>query len=547
MKLYECILSLFGGIAIFLTAMNMMSLNLQKLVGTDLKLLLTKRSGNNLICVGIGTIIAMVIQSSAAVSVMSIGFANADILNLSQAAAVIIGANFGGSIIGILASLESLNIHVYFSFVSFIGVVFTFFKKEKAKIIGQLLCGLGMIFVGLNLLKESCDNDSFKDIILGSNIGTSTTALINTIGKNINAKRTGIIHLSFKIFGTFIFTVITWIFDDEIINILEKMDKKPSMQLAWYNVFFKFVSSVVSLPLIKVFILIATKILKSENDKNKKKQWKKAFNHINKRFLKVPSIAEGQIKKEIKDIIDLTKNNMEINIKELLEQNNQYSEEINLRNEMINYLNYEAIKFIVKLSQVLRENVSDEITNNFSLFNHIIRVNKYIEEITEINKLMKKRGVKFNENAKANINNMSELIFKLFDSAKNYIDYKKENKKGEYLILSEKIKFLENKLFQENYAEIINGKTSVFLGFYFNSVITLFVNISVNLDKIICLLKLEIINYKNKSFQHEKDNMLLVNNKRERKLISFSRYEIPSESCYIKDINISEKLNQSIN
>ena len=160
---------------------------------------------------------------------------------------------------------------------------------------------------------------------------------------------------------------------------------------------------------------------------------------------------------------------------------------------------------------------------------------------------MKKRGVRFSENAKANIYNMSELIFKLFDSAKNYIDYKKENKKGEYLILSEKIKFLENKLFQENYAEIINGKTSVFLGFYFNSVITLFVNISVNLDKIICLLKLEIINYKNKSFQHEKENMLLVNNKRERKLISFSRYEIPSESCYIKDINISEKLNQSIN
>ena len=154
MKLYECILSLFGGIAIFLTAMNMMSLNLQKLIGTDLKLLLTKKNGNILICLGIGTIIAMIIQSSAAVSVMSIGFANADILNLSQAAAVIIGANFGGSIIGILASLENLNIHVYFAFVSFIGVVFTFFKNDKSKTIGGLLCGLGMIFVGLNLLKK---------------------------------------------------------------------------------------------------------------------------------------------------------------------------------------------------------------------------------------------------------------------------------------------------------------------------------------------------------------------------------------------------------
>ena len=165
MKLYECILSLFGGIAIFLTAMNMMSLNLQKLIGTDLKLLLTKKASDNLICVGLGTIIAMIIQSSAVVSVMSIGFANADILNLSQAAAVIIGANFGGSIIGILASLESININVYFSFVSFIGVVFTFFKKDKAKIIGGLLCGLGMIFVGLNLLKESCEHDSFKEVL----------------------------------------------------------------------------------------------------------------------------------------------------------------------------------------------------------------------------------------------------------------------------------------------------------------------------------------------------------------------------------------------
>ena len=214
---------------------------------------------------------------------------------------------------------------------------------------------------------------------------------------------------------------------------------------------------------------------------------------------------------------------------------------------MINYLNYEAVKFIVKLSQVLKGKISDEINNNLSLFNHIIRVNKYIEEITEINKLMKKRGVKFSENAKANINNMSELFFKLFDSAKKFIDYNKENKKGEYLIIIEKIKFLENKLFQENYAEIINGKKSVFLGFYFNSVITLFINISIYMDKIICLLKHEIINYKNKSFQHEKDDLILVNNKMERKLISSLRYEIPSESCYIKDINISDKFNQSIN
>ena len=96
--------------------------------------------------------------------------------------------------------------------------------------------------------------------------------------------------------------------------------------------------------------MIASKIIKGENNNNKKKQWRKAFNHINKRFLKVPSIAEQQIKKEIKDIIDLTKENMEINIKELLEQKNQYTEEINVLNEMINYLNNESLKYLMKLA-----------------------------------------------------------------------------------------------------------------------------------------------------------------------------------------------------
>ena len=245
MKVYECILSLFGGIAIFITAMNMMSSNLQKLAGSKMKLLLTKKANSNIIYAGIGAIIAMVIQSSAAVSVMSIGFVNADMINLSQATAVIMGANFGSSIIGVLASLDSLNINVYFSFVSFAGIVFTFFKKEKLKTIGGIICGLGMIFIGLNLMKESCNHDSFKNIlrstlekidfplallligllftsliqsssamtgliivmvqgvsmdmksglfiILGANIGSCSTAIISTLGKSLNSRRTGII------------------------------------------------------------------------------------------------------------------------------------------------------------------------------------------------------------------------------------------------------------------------------------------------------------------------------------------------------------------
>ena len=592
MKLYECILSLFGGIAVFITAMNMMSSNLQKLAGSKMKLLLTKKASNNLIYAGIGTIIAMVIQSSSAVSVMSIGFVNADILNLSQATAVIMGANFGSSIIGVLASLDSLNIDVYFSFVSFIGIVFSFFKKEKLKIIGGIICGLGMIFIGLNLMKESCDHDSFKKvlrdilekiefplallllglvftaliqsssamtgliivmvqggsmnmrsglfIIIGSNIGTSATAIISTIGKSLNARRTGIIHLIFKIFGTFIFTIFVWIFNSEIINFLEKLNNKPAMQLAWFNVFFKLVSTLISLPLINILIFISTKIIKGENDKNKKKQWKKAFNHINKRFLKVPVIAEQQIKKEIKDIIALSKENMDINIKELLEQKSQYIEEINIRNEVINYLNNESLKFLIKLSKEINENTHEEIRYIFLLLNHIIKINMNIQEIYQINKLMKKEGIKFKENAIDNLNNISEFILKLFELTIKYI----ENKKGEHLFIIEKIKYLENKLLQENYNEIIKGEKSVSLGLYFISLISFLVNISFNLEKIISIFKQEIINTKNKSFEHIKDCILLI---RDTNSNSTKRIRMSLESSSIKNECINEKINQSIN
>ena len=163
MKLYECFLSLFGGITVFITAMNIMSSNLQKIAGSKVKKILAKKASNILIYAGIGTIIAMVIQSSTAVTVMSIGFVNADMINLAQATTVILGANFGSSIIGILASLDSLNINIYFSFISFVGIVLTFFNKEKLKIIGGIISGLGMIYIGLNLMKTSCSDDSFKN------------------------------------------------------------------------------------------------------------------------------------------------------------------------------------------------------------------------------------------------------------------------------------------------------------------------------------------------------------------------------------------------
>ena len=600
MKVHECILSLFGGIAIFITAMNLMSSNLQKIAGSKMKLLLTQKANNCLIYAAIGAIIAMVIQSSAAVTVMAIGFVNADMINLSQASAVIMGANFGCSIIGVLASLESLNINAYFSFVSFIGIVFTFFKKEKFQAIGGIICGLGMIFIGLNLMKESCDHESFKNvlrnalikidfplalvligtiftaliqsssamtgliivmvqgdamdmksglfIILGANVGTSATTIISTIGKSLNSRRTGIIYLIFKIFGTSVFTIITWIFSNRIIKILGKINKNPAMQIAWFNVFFKLFSSLISLPIRNFFVFIATKVIKGEKEKSNKKQWRKAFKYINKRFLKVPIIAEEQIKKEIKIIIDLSKKNMDINIAELLEQNNKYNAEINVTKDLINYLEFESAKFLVKIKKSIKEKIDDEINNNFLLLNHLIKINKYINEIFEINIKMKNIEIKFNEEEIKNITNLKELTNKLFDLVIKSIDDNQENKTGEYIMLIEKIRKTQNSLFQQNYINIITGKISVSSGFNFIFILSDFEKICSNLEKMIAIIKIEKDNLKNKSFEHRKNyDILLIKHKNSLLTNSSTRNQLSIDNGYMKDENTNDKLNKSIN
>ena len=131
MHVYECILSLITGIGVFILAMKLMTDSLTQIAGDRLKKLLEKLAGNEIRGVLIGALVTAIIQSSSATTVMVIGFVNADIMNLNQAAAIIIGSNIGTTITDILASLESLNNSLYLSLFVFIGVILSFIKKIK--------------------------------------------------------------------------------------------------------------------------------------------------------------------------------------------------------------------------------------------------------------------------------------------------------------------------------------------------------------------------------------------------------------------------------
>ena len=599
MKIYECIISLLSGTGVFIAAMNMMSSSMQKVAGAGMRRLLGKITNNRFAAVGIGAIVTMIIQSSAATTVMTIGFVNAETMNLYQATAIIMGANIGTTITGILASLQSLNLTIYFSFLAFIGVVLMFFKKDIVKNIGGIVCGLGMIFIGLDIMSDSCKDDSiknvFKDglekinfplallilgviftalmqsssamaglvivmvqggsmemgsaffIILGSNIGTCVTALISTIGTNTNAKRAGIIHLLFNVFGTVLFTIFIWIFKKNVQQFLELITSKPAMQIAWFHVFFNIITTVILLPLINILVVVSCKIIKEKKGKStENKKQIMGFKYINKRFLLAPDIAVEQIKKEIKNMGNLAKLNLNRSVSELLEQNSEYIEEISAREDLIDFLNIETTKFLVKIAPSLNEKTQEDISKYFHLLNDIERIGDHAKIILDESKEMRNKGLKFSQEVTVELHKAYEIIDKLFELSINAFDNNTHKGFENYSMLLDKFKNLEKEYVQKHFERLKQGKCSMELGSFYTSVFAHFNSINSHLLNIIDSFKEQEEILRNNTFDNQKGYILVVNQNNKSKFddeISTARKNLSIEGSLNEN---TEKMNKSI-
>ena len=596
MKIYECFISLFGGIGVFIAAMNEMSSSLQKVAGARMRHLLGNITSNRFAGVGIGALVTIIIQSSSATTVMIISFVNANTMNLSQAAAVIMGANIGTTITGILASLQSLNLSIYLSFLTFIGVVLLFFKKEKIKNIGGIIRGLGLIFIGLTVMSNSCEDESIKImlrkglekinfplllvllgiiftalmqsssamtgliiimvqsktmemshalfIVLGANIGTCVTALISTIGTSVNARRTGIIHLLFNVFGTVLFTIVVWSIKDYIVKLLELITSRPAMQIAWFHVFFNVITTLLLLPLIRLLVYISCKIIKGEKEDTHKKKNIKTFKYIKKRFLSTPEIAVVQTKKEIKNMATLSKLNLDKSIEELCKQNNEFIEEINEREDLIKFLKIEITKFLIKLAPELTDQNSEDVSYFFHLLNDIARIGEHAKKIANDSIQMKEKGIKFDNDEIKEINEIKDVIDKIFNLAIKIFENNMNKDFTNFGELLEKEKKLEKKADQNQYERLQNKKLNMELGSYYISTFSHFESICSHLENMIDFCEVDNKELTYNTFEgKEKDYIMVINQNNQKKLNdnSTNRRINTNENS----INETEKTNKS--
>lgn len=345
------IILLLVGLGVFLLGFKFLGDSIEKLSASKLRALFNRAAGNRFAGVGVGALATAIVQSSSVTTVMVVGFVNAGVMTLTQAAAVIMGANIGTTITGWLVWLNQFNVMMYAMLLTLIGLILTMVtKNNKVNTAGSLVASLGLVFVGLEIMSGSMAgvaNEPFVEqaltsvtnpllllligvavtgivqsssavtsvlivmaqnglliggggngilfVILGTNIGTCVTAVLSSIGANTNAKRACLYHLLFNVIGSIIFLVVFWIWDGFYDDVLMAMFNNHTTCITFFHTMFNVICTCLYLPFIKYLVKL-TEIIIPDRKKNRKNKAGEGF--MDKRLLVTPSLALGQLLKQ---------------------------------------------------------------------------------------------------------------------------------------------------------------------------------------------------------------------------------------------------------
>lgn len=475
MEYVYLILELCGGLGAFLIGMEMMSDSMSRLAHGRLKSMLNKTANNRIAGVGIGAATTMIIQSSSATTVMVVGLVNAGIMTLFQATAVIMGANIGTTITAWIASLGSLDVSAFLLILAVVGVFMTMFaKNEKAKVVGNVLAGLGLIFVGLKVMSDSMDNpdilnvirdalsvvknpflllligivatgviqsssavtsivvvlatsgvliggtgDGVYYVVIGSNIGTCVTAMLSSIGANANARRAAVIHLLFNCLGAIIFTIflLCWQpFDTSFSEtVLEKIfPGNHQFQIAFFHTLFNVTCTCIFLPFAKGFVKLANLLVRDKKGAARKEE-AEALLDLDERLLRQPSVALGHLYQEVGKLITYAVDTLTEAFEAFIKKDTSAKKDVQERNAKLSDANRAAVAYLVKLSasSLVMED-EKTISGLHYVLNDIVRIGELADNVTKYTDHYENDGLVFSGEFLSMTQEMYEKIRKLY-------------------------------------------------------------------------------------------------------------------------------------
>ena len=518
------ILSLFGGLALFLYGMQMMSTGLEAAAGNKMKSILEKLTSNRIKGVVVGAIITAVIQSSSATTVMVVGFVNSGLMTLKQAVWIIMGANIGTTITGQLIALDIGAIAPLFAIIGVGAIMFV--KNEKVHHISSIIAGLGILFMGMDMMGAAMEplqnSEAFINlmtqfsnpflgilvgavftaviqsssasvgilqalaatgmiplssavyVLFGQNIGTCITAVLASIGMKVNAKRTTVIHLMFNIIGTAIFTTIC-VATPAYVNWVESLTPgDPVAQIANAHTIFNIVTTLILLPFGSYMAKAAERILpdsKKADDEDLRLKYIRPFE--SSYSIGNSAVAVTQVKEEVGRMLDMVSKNIGDAFDTLIQYDDKVRKKVDEREEYIDYLNKGISEYIVSLmSTEMNTEDSRKINGYYAIISNLERIGDHATNIAEYADDMKKWDLQFSDNVLDELEEMKKQCIASLENVKNVEPADTGRILSQAEVLEQKTDDMRDKYFKKQMQRLKKGKCKPQSGIVFSEVLT---------------------------------------------------------------------------
>lgn len=463
------LVKLLAGTGVFLVGVHVMTGNIEQLATGKIKKLFGKTADKKLINAGIGAATTAIVQSSGVTTVLIVGFVNVGVMSLSQATAMIMGANIGTTITGLLAAMSSFSFTVYIQALAFVGVFVSMLtKNDNVKKISLLVAGLALVFIGLSLMSASMKDyqqalqEVFSGIsnsfllffmgvfltalvqsssattsiiiamsvaglqigsggnevlffILGTNVGSCVTALMSSIGASTNAKRASLIHLMFNTFGAVLFFIMLSLFP----SFMDRTFKvwfagNTAIQLAMFHVFFNVVCAIIFLPMTSLFVKISQLVIR-----DKKKE--KIVSYLDERMISSPSIATSLAEKELFIVADVAMKAFLDSYKAFEKRDTSASSQILAEVEKTTDLSQNLIDYMIKISGYCSQKEEEKIAALHNCVGDVVRIADIADNFTKYTRREVEKDMEFSDGVIDEVSNMVKNIDSLYALTKQAV------------------------------------------------------------------------------------------------------------------------------
>lgn len=562
MDLFD-VLSLIGGLALFLFGMNTLSAALEKLAGGKLEKLLEKMTSNPIKGVLLGAGVTAVIQSSSATTVMLVGFVNSGIMKLSQVIGVIMGANIGTTMTSWLLSLTSLegdNIFIQLlkptSFTPILAIIgiglIMFSKSDKKHNIATILLGFAVLMFGMETMSDavsglkevpeftnlmvmfsnpvlgvivgavmtaviqsssaavgilqalatstgSITHATALPILLGQNIGTCVTALISSIGANKSAKRVAVVHLLFNVMGTVVFLSLFYILN-AFIDFAFLNEPLLGTSIPIIHTTFNVLATLIFLPFTKQIEKLACLIVRDSPE-----EVQEQMPMLDERLLKTPGVAIEQCRNVAYKMAKLTRKTIVDSLELITTYDQKKSTEIIENENTIDIYEDKIGSYLLKISQKdLNEHDSKLVSKLLHTIGDLERISDHAVNIVEAAEEMHQKKIKFSDEARAEIAVIKSAVEEILEMTMEAFTTSNIELAKEVEPLEDVIDDLRTDLKARHIERLREGKCTIELGFILSDLLTNFERVSDHCSNIaVCMIQVRENNLDTHGYMNE--------------------------------------------